>query len=99
MALYHLALEGLESDRGIEGLLERETLTPAILVGLTGRLVEYPLELLERAKEELFETLALTARMSLASEFPLSVVEEQHGARISKCHICTLSDGIQSKSP
>ena len=99
MALYHLALEGLESDRGIEGLLERETLPPAILVGLTGRLVEYPLEVLERAKEELFETLALTARMSLASEFPLSVVEEQYGARISKCQVCTLSEGIQSKSP
>ena len=99
MALYHLALEESESDRAREGLLKREVLPPAILVGLTGRLVEYPLGILERAKEDLFETLARTARMSLASEFPLSDVEETHEESISKCQVCSFSEKTQSKSP
>ena len=84
MALYHLALEESESDREREGLPIREVLPPAILVGLTGRLVEYSLETLEKAKEDLAKTLALTARISLASEYPLSEIEDAYEDRISK---------------
>ena len=92
MALYHLALEESESDREREGLPIREVLPPAILVGLTGRLVEYPLETLEKAKEDLEKTLALTARISLASEYPLSEIEDAYEDRISKCKICSPSE-------
>ena len=99
MALYHLALEESESDKEREGLPRRKVLPPAILVGVSGRLVEYPSETLEKAKKDLEKTLALTARMSLASEFPLSVVEKDYQDRISKCRNCSISEEIESKSP
>ena len=99
MALYHLALEESESDKEREGLLRRKVLPPAILVGVSGRLVEYPSETLDKAKKDLEKTLALTARMSLASEFPLSDVEKDYEDRISKCRTCSISEEIESKSP
>ena len=99
MALYHLALEESESDKELAGLPRREVLPPAILVGVSGRLVEYPTETLDKAKRDLEKTLALTARMSLASEFPLSDVEKDYGDRISKCRNCSISEEIESKSP
>jgi hypothetical protein len=64
MALYHLALEESESDKEREGLLRRKGLPPAILVGVPGRVVEYPSETLDKGKKELEKKLALTARMS-----------------------------------
>ena len=99
MALYHLALEESESDKEREGLPRREVLPPAILVGVSGRLVEYPLETLNKAKKDLEKTLALTARMSLASEFPLSEIEKDYENRISKCRTCSIPEEIESKSP
>ena len=99
MAIYHIALEESESDREREGLLRRKVLPPAILVGVSGRLVEYPLEDLDKAKQDLEKTLALTARMSLASEFPLSEIEQDYEDRISKCVTCSISEEIESKSP
>ena len=99
MALYHLALEESESDKEREGLPSREVLPPAILVGVSGRLVEYPFETLNKAKKDLEETLALTARMSLASEFPLSDVEKDYENRISNCRTCSIPEEIESKSP
>ena len=99
MALYHLALEESESDKEREGLLRRKVLPPAILVGVSGRLVEYPPETLDKAKKDLEKTLALTARMSLASEFPLSDIEKGYEDRISKCRTCSISEEIESKSP
>ena len=99
MALYHLALEESESDKEREGLIRRKVLPPAILVGVSGRLVEYPPETLDKAKKDLEKTLALTARMSLASEFHLSDVEKGYEDRISKCRTCSISEEIESKSP
>ena len=99
MALYHQALEESESDRSNEGLPSRKVLPPAILVGITGRLVEYPQELLEEAKADLMETLSRTARMSLASNFPFSEIEKFHRAPDKKCEICSSSNKSQSKSP
>ena len=95
MALYHHALEESESDRLEAGLPQREVLPPAILVGLTGRLVEYPKEILEGAKEDLMETLSRTARMSLASEFPISEMEKYHQGPDQRCKNCTLSEKTQ----
>ena len=99
MALYHMALEESESDKEREGLPSRRVLPPAILVGVSGRLVEYPSEDLDKAKLDLDKTLALTARMSLASEFPLSEVEKDYEDRISKCKKCSIPEEIESKSP
>ena len=95
MALYHQALEESESDRSSEGLPSRQVLPPAILVGVTGRLVEYPQALLEEAKADLIETLSRTARMSLASDFPISEIEKFQGASNQGCKTCSSSDIAQ----
>ncbi|MCH1592024.1 MAG: UvrD-helicase domain-containing protein, partial [Candidatus Thalassarchaeaceae archaeon] len=91
MALYHHALEKSEYDKFEAGLPHREVLPPAILVGLTGRLVEYALTTLEEAKADLLETLTRTARMSLASEFPVSEIEKYLKVPISNCQNCSFS--------
>ena len=95
MALYHQALEESESDRSNEGLPIRQVLPPAILVGVTGRLVEYPKELLEEAKEDLMETLSRTARISLASNFPLSEIQKFQRVPNQNCKICLPSNKPQ----
>ena len=95
MALYHLALEESESDRLKAKLPQREVLLPAILVGLTGRLVEYPKKLIEEAKEDLMETLSRTARMSLASDFPISEIEKYHKGPNQRCKNCSFSEKNQ----
>ena len=95
MALYHKALEESESDRSSEGLPSRQVLPPAILVGITGRLVEYPQELLEEAKADLIETLSRTARMSLSSDFPISEIEKFQRASNQGCKTCSSSDIAQ----
>ena len=88
MALYHLALLRTEEERKRFGMPHREVLPPAILVGLTGRIVEYPKELLEQAKEDLFKTLERTAIMTLSSEFSLSDLEDLTHQPISVCRNC-----------
>jgi hypothetical protein len=95
MALYHKALEESESDRSSEGLPSRQVLPPAILVGVTGRLVEYPQALLEEANADLIETLSRTARMSLASDFPISEIEKFQRSPNQGCEICSSSDIAQ----
>ena len=92
MALYHQALEESEIDRSNENLTSRQVLPPAILVGVTGRLVEYPQTLLEEAKMDLMETLSRTARMSLASDFPISEMEKYQRVPNQNCKICSSSD-------
>jgi hypothetical protein len=95
MALYHQALEESESDRSKAGLPKREVIPPAILVGITGRLVEYPQTLLDEAKEDLMETLSRTARMSLASDFPISEIEKFQRTTNQECKLCSLSEKAQ----
>ncbi len=95
MALYHQALEESETDRSNASLPKRQVLPPAILVGVTGRLVEYPQSLLDEAKVDLMETLSRTARMSLASDFPISEIEKFQRATNQKCKICSSSDKSQ----
>ena len=46
----------------------RNVLRPAIWVGVTGRLVEYPKDMFDSANEELDEILAQAARISLDPE-------------------------------
>jgi len=99
MVLYNIALKKLESDRKNAGLPYRKVLAPAILVGVTGRLVEYSDELLESAEIDLFETLNRTARMSIASDFPLSDLGEHNRDNNSECQFCAFSEALKSKSP
>ena len=88
MALYHLALLRTEEEKKRVGMPHREVLPPAILVGITGRIVEYPKELLEQAKEDLFKPLERTAIMTLSSEFSLSDLEDLTHQPISVCKKC-----------
>ena len=55
LALYYRALEKMESMKS----RPRKVLRPAIWVGVTGRLVEYPEELFSQAQEELDDLLLL----------------------------------------
>ncbi len=65
------------------------------LVGVTGRLVEYPKDLLEEAREDLMETLSRTARMSLASDFPISEIEKLQGYPNQGCALCSSPEESQ----
>ena len=62
---------------------------------MTGRLVEYPQALLEEAKSDLMETLSRTARMSLASDFPIYEIEKFQRAPNQGCKTCSSSDIAQ----
>ncbi|SVC38103.1 uncharacterized protein METZ01_LOCUS290957, partial [marine metagenome] len=72
LALYYQALKSIEDARKAADLNCRTVLLPAILVGVTGRMVEYPKEMLDQASQELEELLVRTAGMALASDAPLS---------------------------
>lgn len=85
MALYYRALQSIQSARMDAGLSHRKVLPPAILVGVTGRIVEYPIELLDQSLEELEDILIRTARMALSTETPLSDYDR---LPIESAHIC-----------
>ena len=61
LVIYHRALEKIESKRDNP----RKVLRPAIWVGVTGRLVEYPEEMFDEANKELDVILSQAARISL----------------------------------
>lgn len=61
LVIYHRALEKIESKRENP----RKVLRPAIWVGVTGRLVEYPEEIFDKANEELDVILSQAAKISL----------------------------------
>jgi hypothetical protein len=85
LALYYRALQSIEDAREAVGLRYRTVLPPAILVGVTGRMVEYPMEMLDRASQELEELLVRTAGMTLASDAPLSDFDR---LPVESAHIC-----------
>ena len=85
LALYYRALQSIEDAREAAGLPYRTVLPPAILVGVTGRMVEYPMEMLDRASQELEELLRRTAGMALASDAPLSDFDR---LPVESAHIC-----------
>lgn len=64
LVIYYRALKQMESKRE----RPRNVLRPAIWVGVTGRLVEYPKDMFDSANEELDEILAQAARISLDPE-------------------------------
>ena len=110
LALYYLALARSEEDKFDAGFPSRKVLPPAILVGVSGRLVEYPEEMLEEAIEDLYALFARSARISLSSQLPITEFPPLSGESASACEMCPfhrglkpicgpLNDSPQSKGP
>ena len=95
LALYYLALTQSEKDKEDAGIPHRTVLPPAILVGVTGRLIEYSPEMLEEALFELQSLLARSATISLASHVPQSKFPRLSGESASVCNKCPFSSGVK----
>ncbi len=93
LALYYRALQSIEDARKATGLSHRTVLSPAILVGVTGRMVEYPVEMLDLALQELEELLVRTAGMALASDAPLSDFDRLPAENAHICANCPFHRG------
>ena len=93
LALYYRALKSIEDARENRGIPARQVLPPAILIGVTGRLVEYPEEMLTEALSKLDALLERSARMSLSSSVPLSQFERLTSAESEVCERCPFSRG------
>ena len=72
LALYYLALSTIEAERKRRNLPYRKVLRPAILVGITGRVVEYPEDMFRTMLEKLDQLLSSAAMMSLQPESNIS---------------------------
>ena len=82
LTLYYLALKSIEDERKRRGLPHREVLRPAILIGVTGRIVEYPEEIFSECLHRIEETMGTATEMALLSEAPISKYK-------CKCSNCT----------
>lgn len=91
LALYHRALERMEATR--PEAQRRRVERPAILVGVTGRLVIYPAEMFAKAQAEIDEILAQAARMELATELPLAQFPRRPQSKAHICAMCPFSMG------
>ena len=91
LALYHRALTMMENSRPEEErrIVER----PAILVGVTGRLIIYPEEMFESAQAELNEILATAARINFSTELPLAEFQRRPAEEASICYTCPFNRG------
>lgn len=92
-ALYYTALKNLENERSKSGYPSRKVLSPAILIGVTGRLVVYPEKMLENALNDLEENLALAAEMSLGSNITLSKFPQLEASKSEICNKCPFNQG------
>lgn len=90
LALYYRALEKMESMKS----RPRKVLRPAIWVGVTGRLVEYPEELFSQAQEELEDLLREIVLMELNSEGNLSDYPPLTLEKSKPCDSCPFSKGL-----
>ena len=93
LALYYRALLNMEKARRAADIPHREVLPPAILIGVTGRMVEYPMDSLNEALGELDELLARTARIAMATNMPLSEFARLSGESSSGCKECPFHRG------
>ena len=82
LTLYYLALKSIEDERKKRGLPHREVLRPAILIGITGRIVEYPEEIFSDCLHRIEETMRTATEMALLSDAPISKYK-------CKCSNCT----------
>ena len=69
-------------ERKKRGLPHREVLRPAILIGITGRIVEYPEEIFSDCLHRIEETMRTATEMALLSDAPISKYK-------CKCSNCT----------
>ncbi len=81
LVIYHRALQKMESKRKTP----RKVLRPAIWIGVTGRLVEYPEEMFEEANIELDKILAQAAKISLD---PRDVIENHPPLSVEESEPC-----------
>lgn len=72
LTLYYLSLKSIEEERKKRGLPYREVLRPAILVGITGRIVEYPEDMFITALQKLELAMNTVTEMALLSEAPIT---------------------------
>jgi hypothetical protein len=93
LALYYQALQSIENTRKEAGLSYRTVLPPAILVGVTGRMVEYPVEMLDLSLQELDELLVRTAKMTLSTDTPLSDFDRLPAESAHICENCPFHRG------
>ena len=93
LALYYKALHSMEEAKRRANLSYRTVLSPAILIGVTGRMVEYPKEMLERASQEIEELLVRTAGMALDSDAPLSDFARLPADSAHICESCPFHRG------
>ena len=93
LALYYRALVNMEKARRAADIPHREVLPPAILIGVTGRMVEYPMDSLNEALGELDELLARTARIAMSTNMPLSEFTRLSGESSSVCKECPFHRG------
>ena len=93
LALYYRALKSIEDARQAEGIPSRKVLPPAILVGVTGRLVEYSQEMLEETLSNLDALLERSTMMALSSSVPLSKFEKLSSEHHEVCERCPFHRG------
>ena len=93
LALYYRALKSIEQARAAQGMPARRVLPPAILIGVTGRMVEYPEEMLTHSLSNLDVLLERSATMSLSSSMPLSRFERLTFDSSDVCDRCPFSRG------
>ena len=72
LTLYYSSLKSIEDERKNRGLPYREVLRPAILVGITGRIVEYPEDMFLEALQKLEIAMNTVTEMALLSEAPIT---------------------------
>ena len=93
LALYYRALKSIEDAREAQGITSRKVLPPAILVGVTGRLVEYSQEMLEETLSNLDSLLERSTMMALSSSAPLSKFEKLSSEHQDVCERCPFHRG------
>ena len=93
LALYHRALEATERSKENLGLPSRKVLPPAILIGVTGRIVEFPREILEKSLVELDELLERSAIMATKEELPISDFPRLGQKESAICRSCPFNRG------
>ncbi len=86
LVLYHRALEMMEETRpkGERRYVQR----PAILIGVTGRLVVYPEKMFNDAQIELDNILRIASRINLTTELSFDEVEKCQFNENNPCSVC-----------
>jgi len=93
LALYYRALQLTEQKKASMGLPSREVLPPAILIGVTGRMIQYPEDALETALAELGTLLKRSSIMAISAEAPISESPRLDSEHSSVCEECPFHRG------